>query len=247
MSRASLDASMRDQQPARTAARDASALVPDAWEQAYLRFETPEEELAKFIARLRRLGAQHWPRESEIVELFCGRGNGLRALAELGFTRIEGIDLSPALAAQYGGPARVIVGDCRELPFPDRSKDVLVVQGGLHHLHELPRDLERTLSEARRVLRDGGRFVAVEPWGTPFLTFVHALSANTLLRKLSNKLDAFEVMYEHERRTYDQWLGRAGEIVGLLERHFETQRLVRRWGKLEFAGVARPAVRSAGA
>src|SRR5438132_7278717 len=54
-------------------------LIPDPWEAAYLRFETPEQEIQKFIARLNRLGAPQWPRDSEIVELFCGRGNGLIA------------------------------------------------------------------------------------------------------------------------------------------------------------------------
>jgi hypothetical protein len=40
------------------------------------------------------------------VELLCGRGNGLEALAQLGFLRIEGVDLSPRLLRQYKGFAR---------------------------------------------------------------------------------------------------------------------------------------------
>src|SRR5215471_20969153 len=82
---------------------EAEPLTPDPWEAAYLRFETPEEEIRKFIGRLNRLGARQWPREAEIVELFCGRGNGLVALQRLGFTRLEGVDLSPRLIAQYKG------------------------------------------------------------------------------------------------------------------------------------------------
>ena len=65
------------------------ALSHDPWESAYLRFETPEEEIGKFIGRLNRLGAAQWPRGTEIVELFCGRGNGLIALERLGFTRLK--------------------------------------------------------------------------------------------------------------------------------------------------------------
>src|SRR5437762_12555511 len=56
-----------------------AALTPNPWEAAYLRFETPEEEIRKFIGRLNRLGARQWPSDAEIVELFCGRGNGLVA------------------------------------------------------------------------------------------------------------------------------------------------------------------------
>jgi hypothetical protein len=71
-----------------------------AWEAAYLSFETPEEEIRKFIRRLRRLGAERLPRQAEVLELFCGRGNGLRALERLGFNRLEGVDLSISLLSQ---------------------------------------------------------------------------------------------------------------------------------------------------
>src|SRR6266436_2551628 len=138
-----------------------SSLSTDPWEAAYLRFETPEEEIQKFIARLTRLGAPQWPRDAEIVELFCGRGNGLIALDRLGFTRIEGVDLSPRL----------------------------IVQGGLHHLPALPDDLDQTFSEMQRVLRTSGHVMFVEPWRTPFLTFVHFVSELRLVRRLSNKMD----------------------------------------------------------
>ena len=50
------------------------------------------------------MGAMKWPRNAKIVELFCGRGSGLRALHQLGFRAVEGIDLSPSLAAEYDGP-----------------------------------------------------------------------------------------------------------------------------------------------
>lgn len=213
--------------------------APSAWEDAYLRFETPEEEVRKFVARLRRLGVDAWPRDAAIVELCCGRGSGLRALHQLGFRALEGLDLSPTLAARFEGPGRVTVGDCRALPFADASKDVLVVQGGLHHLLELPRDLELTLSEARRVLRDGGLFVAVEPWNTTFLRFVHAVSENALARRWSSKLDAFATMVEHERDTYERWLAAPDSVLALLHRHFEARVTTRRFGKLEFVGVKR--------
>ena len=76
-------------------------LPRDPWEEAYLRFESPEEEIRKFIRRLKFMGAMKWPRNAKIVELFCGRGSGLRALHQLGFSEVEGIDLSPSLAAEY--------------------------------------------------------------------------------------------------------------------------------------------------
>src|SRR3954467_5983051 len=184
----------------------APQLAPDAWEAAYLRFETREQEIRKFARRLQWFGARDWPRDSRIVELFCGRGNGLQALRNLGFAQVEGIDLSPALAAQYKGPGTILVGDCRQLPFESGTKDILIVQGGLHHLPKLPSDLEAALEEARRVLAPGGLFCAVEPWLTPFLAFVHHVCANRIARRLSSKVNALATMIEHERETYEQWL-----------------------------------------
>ena len=216
-----------------------STALPDPWEAAYLRFETPEQEIQKFVSRLRKLGAAQWPRGAEIVELFCGRGNGLNALERLGFTRIEGVDLSPRLIAQYRGPAKCFIGDCRQLPFADRSKDVLIVQGGLHHLPALPEDLERTFAEMQRVLRIEGRVVFVEPWLTPFLRFVHAVSENPLARRFSNKMDALAAMIRFERRTYEQWLTQPGLITQLARAHFVPIHESFEWGKWNFVGQPR--------
>lgn len=210
--------------------------APDAWEAAYLRFETPEKEIRKFVRRLHGLGAAGWSREARIVELFCGRGNGLRALGQLGFSRVEGIDLSPALVARYEGPGKLLVGDCRQLPFEDRSKDILIVQGGLHHLPTLPNDLEATLQEAKRVLAPGGLFCAVEPWLTPFLRLAHAVCANSVARKFSAKIDALATMIQHERRTYEQWLGQPRSIQEFLDRFFPPQMISVRWGKIHYVG-----------
>ena len=212
----------------------------DAWEAAYLRFETPEEEIRKFTERLRRLGVSKWPRETNVVELFCGRGNGLHALARLGFRNIEGVDLSPRLLAEYTGEARCYPGDCRELLFADKSKDAAIVQGGLHHLPILPDDLERVFAELRRVLRPEGRVVFVEPWLTPFLHVVHRVAQNPLARRLSVKLDALATMIENERQTYENWLGRPREISQLARRYFQPEHESFAWGKWNFVGRPRP-------
>src|SRR5262245_8938670 len=71
-----------------------------AWEAAYARFETPEQEIRKFTRRLLEMGAAQWAHNVEIVELCCGRANGLHALSKLGFTRLAGVDLSASLLAQ---------------------------------------------------------------------------------------------------------------------------------------------------
>jgi ubiquinone/menaquinone biosynthesis C-methylase UbiE len=206
------------------------------WEAAYKRFETPEEEIHKMRDRLVNAGAQNWPKDSDIVELFCGRGNGLKALASLGFTNVRGVDLSQDLLETYDGEARLFVGDCRELKLADRTVDVVIIQGGLHHLPELPGDLDRTFREIRRVLKAEGRFMMVEPWLTPFLQFVHAMGRISFFRKLWPKLDALATMIEREQKTYDNWLGRPQEILGLLHANFEPERESIAWGKIAFVG-----------
>lgn len=211
----------------------------EAWEAAYLRFETPQEEVAKFTRRLVRSGAREWPRSAEIVELFCGRGNGLRALAGLGFNHLEGVDLSQRLLALCPPGHEHHCADCRDLPFAGASKDVLIVQGGLHHLVRLPDDLERVLAEAARVLRSGGKLVAVEPWQTPFLSLAHAGCRQPCLRRMSRKVDALAEMIEGERETYEQWLRQPDLVMRCLESRFATERKYVGWGKLMWVGSKR--------
>ena len=211
----------------------------DSWEAAYLRFESPQEEIRKFIGRLKFMGAMKWPRNAKIVELFCGRGSGLRALHKLSFTDVEGIDLSPSLAAEYAGPGNILVGDCRHLPFEDASKDILIVQGGLHHLPLFPHDLDRVLAEGGRVLSKDGLLVVVEPWATLFLSVTHALCRSQTIRTLSPKIDALASMIHYERETYEHWLSQPRLILESLHRVFRCERCHFKWGKIYFAGRKR--------
>lgn len=211
----------------------------ESWESAYVRFETPEEETRKFVGRLLRLGADTWPADARILDLFCGRGNGLVALTHLGFTHVVGLDLSPDLIALSRADVPRCVADCRALPVRPASQDVVIVQGGLHHLQELPRDLERVVDEVVRVLKPRGFFVVVEPWRTPFLDVVHQIGCNRLVRRLWRKMDALATMIEHEGETYARWLRRPQVISTILENRFEPRIQRRRWGKLLFSGRKR--------
>jgi len=208
----------------------------DPWEAAYLRFETPEQEVDKFAKRLIKVGAARWPRDAEIVELFCGRGNGLHALSKLGFTRLTGVDLSASLLAQYTGPAKVYVRDCRNLIFTDQCKDIVVIHGGLHHLPALSQDLDQTLAEIYRILKDDGLLMVVEPWLTPFLSLVHAACRSGIAKRLSRKIDALATMILCERHTYEQWLSQPEMILSQLQRYFHANQSSFQWGKLIFVG-----------
>jgi len=205
------------------------------WEAAYRRFETPEQEERKFLKRLRQLGVVRWDKSLRILELFSGRGNGLNAWEKLGFHHLEGLDLSPDLVARYTGPATCYVGDARALPFPDASRDVICIQGGLHHLPTMG-DLTQCLSEIRRVLKPGGQLIVIEPWLTPFLGFVHMMCRVKPLRKVWGKLDALATMIELEGATYRNWLASSGVILDKLRDTVELQDLRIAWGKVMVVG-----------
>jgi len=212
------------------------------WEAAYKRFETPEQEIEKFTRRLRAFGLHQQPKDIRIAELFCGRGGGLVALQRLGLTNVEGVDLSESLLQAYRGGATLHLADCRKLPFEDHSFDAAIVQGGLHHLPTLPQDLESVLAEVSRILKPAGTFYVVEPWLTPFLRIVHAIVEQPLVRRYYRKGDALAAMTEHERVTYEQWLGQPAEVLDVFRRHFITAQQKTAWGKLLYVGcpAARP-------
>ncbi len=211
---------------------------PD-WEAAYKRFETPEQEIEKFVRRLRAFGLDQTPKDARIVELFCGRGGGLVALERLGFTNLDGVDLSDTLLDQYRGSATLHLADCRRLPLNDRSFDAAIVHGGLHHLPNLPDDLNAVLKEVQRVLQPDGTLYVVEPWLTPFLRFVHAVVQQPLVRKIYSKGDALATMIDRERETYEQWLSQGNRVRASFQQCFETKAERAAWGKWIFAGRPR--------
>ena len=208
------------------------------WEAAYKRFETPEQEIEKFIGRLRRFGFDSLDRDCRIVEIFCGRGNGLIALERMGFRDLQGVDLSDSLLDEYRGPAQLHLADCLDLPLADGTYDVVIVQGGLHHLPNMPDDLDRALKGVRRILKPDGKFYVIEPWKTPFLVFAHAVTEIPLMRKLYAKGDALAIMTDRERVTYEQWLGMPDMIRETFDRYFAIQDWKTSWGKL--AAIATP-------
>ena len=209
------------------------------WEEAYQRFETPAEEVRKFTRRLRRLRVDQWPRESKVIEVCSGRGNGMRAWQQLGFGRVIGVDLSLALVDRSACRPHTIVGDARHLPVLTASHDVAVVQGGLHHLPSMD-DVRDALAEMHRVLKPDGRAILIEPWLTPFLRGVHLVAERRLMRRISNRLDAFAAMTDEERPTYEAWLARPHAILEMVTARFETIVLRQRLGKLVFMGRPRP-------
>lgn len=95
---------------------------------------------------------------SRVLEV--GGGTGLlaeRIVRELG-VGLVGIDQSERMVElQLARGIDARVGDAAELPFPDASFDCVVAAWMLYHVPEL----DRGVAELARVLRPGGRLVAV--------------------------------------------------------------------------------------
>lgn len=103
-----------------------------------------------------------------------GCGTGALAIAAKGFVgaggQVAGVDPSPEMvararrkAAKAGVEARFDMGTIEALPFPDETFDTVLSSLMLHHLGD--DSLERGLGEIARVLKAGGRFLAVDIGG----------------------------------------------------------------------------------
>lgn len=62
-----------------------------------------------------------------------------------------------------------IVADARELPFEQHSLRAIVMTDVMHHIP----DAEAFLGETQRTLKPGGRLLMIEPWVSPWSSFIY--------------------------------------------------------------------------
>jgi SAM-dependent methyltransferase len=99
-----------------------------------------------------------------VIDVGCGDGGTVRWLAGQG-ALVTGLDGPQMLARARSHPAAAgeayIEGGAQQLPFADASADFILYQASFHHVP--PQEMGRALGECRRVLKEGGRAVFVEP------------------------------------------------------------------------------------
>jgi dolichol-phosphate mannosyltransferase len=110
---------------------------------------------------------QSWIRRSDtVVDLGCGYGEFLNHVSA---ARRIGVDLNPDSADMLEAGVEFHEGPADDLGFlPDDSVDVVFTSNLLEHLQSKA-EVERTIAEARRVLKPGGHFIAMGP----NIRFVH--------------------------------------------------------------------------
>ena len=155
------------------------------------RIESVRPSLGRVIAR-------HFPpdRAARIIDLGCGSGLLLHLAKEAGYTRLEGIDVSPeqVSAAHALGLPWVREGDVLESlrQAPDATYDATVSFDVLEHYTK--DELLPIVDEVRRVLKPGGRWIihvpnAQSPFGMSIrygdFTHEQAFTPNSLTQVLS--------------------------------------------------------------
>jgi ubiquinone/menaquinone biosynthesis C-methylase UbiE len=103
-------------------------------------------------------------RETRLLDVATGPGYVAAAAAERG-ANVVGMDFAEAMVAEARRrypKIRFQEGDAEQLPFPDGTFDAVTMNFGMLHLA----NPEAAAGEARRVLREGGRF-AFTVWAKP--------------------------------------------------------------------------------
>jgi ubiquinone/menaquinone biosynthesis C-methylase UbiE len=106
-------------------------------------------------------------RAEMVLDLGCGGGHIILSLSGLGLIgRGFGIDISSGMlkeclinAGNLGATPLLAEADAEFLPFKDKSFDLIIGHAVLHHLPEV----DKVLSELKRVLKDGGACIFTEP------------------------------------------------------------------------------------
>jgi ubiquinone/menaquinone biosynthesis C-methylase UbiE len=145
--------------------------IKDYWEKCTpMSFETEKwsyEQKREFRYRLQDYMHESFQFENwsgkKVLEIGCGSGVDAMEFARHGAivtaTDItdSAVKLTQELATETGFPVKVVKASANSLPLPDASFDGVYCYGVLHHIPEV----ETALAEIRRVLKPGGRVMAM--------------------------------------------------------------------------------------
>lgn len=132
-------------------------MTPDYFDVTELSGEkVPREQIERLYHRYYWAGTHCYGKD--VLEVACGNGQGVGYLAGIAKSIIAG-DCSEKIlaraAAHYGDRFEFIRLDAQQLPFADRSFDVVILFEAIYYIPEV----ERFLDECNRVLRRNGKIL----------------------------------------------------------------------------------------
>lgn len=125
--------------------------------------------------------------DATILDLGCGSGVHIKLFAER-CRQITGVDFSEQMLLQAEKELEGIdkrkwtlkQADAQELPFPDKSFDVVISMGLLDYVPSP----EQVLSECHRVLKDSGTIIFTIPKGPSLFFFLRTPIGNIIRKKI---------------------------------------------------------------
>jgi ubiquinone/menaquinone biosynthesis C-methylase UbiE len=204
---------------------DETERVRRLWDRAAPRFD----KSMGFFERVLFQGGREWvcsQAEGDVLELAVGTGRNFPYYpVGIRLTGIEisdeMLDLARARATELGREFDLRLGDAQSLEFPDASFDTVVCT---FSLCSIPDD-SRTVAEARRVLRPGGRLLLIE----------HVRSPSRPVRVVQRLLDPLTVRFEGDHLVREP-------LDHLKAEAFEIERFERlKWGIVERAAARKAA------
>lgn len=147
--------------------------------------------------------------ESPILDLACGDGIFTTILLKgKNRKKIFGVDINKTealLAEKTGTFNKVLIARAENLPFEQSSFQTIISNSSIEHFS----NLNEALSEVKRVLKKGGRFIFIVPsvfldeyWFTSFLTRRIPILGR-VVHRIRSRLFGHKYIY-HE----DAWIGR---------------------------------------
>ena len=117
-----------------------------------------------------------------VLDYGCGIGSVTEKVAKLNPEKLVGIDISEISINKAIESAKDLklhieysVDNCENLKLTENTFDLVFGSGILHHLN-----VEKAMSEIRRVLKDSGEMVFLEPLGTnPLINLYRKLTPNS--------------------------------------------------------------------
>lgn len=144
-------------------------------------------------------------RPRRVLEVGCGPGEAAERIGASG-VEVEALDISERMVElTRARGVNACVGDVQELPFEDESFDAALAAWMLYHVP----DVGRGVAELARVLRPGGRLVAVTN-GREHLRELHELLGGEFPTHNFSDENAAEILLRHfarvEARDVGGWI-----------------------------------------